>query len=156
MKTKKNKFDPLRLAAAYLLILTLVSTGISFASYSTSVDVQSNSAGVAAFGITTTLQDATVKMDTTNAPQSDTQSFTVTNSSQVAVNCTVRVSNIPSDVTVTCNRITGTVSENTPIPVGTLAPGVTSEPIELVFSVQKEKEVSATDISITVHAVQVD
>lgn len=156
MNRKQNKLNPLRLAAAYLLILTLISTGVSFASYTTSVDLASESAAVAAFGITTTLENATVTLDTTDAAQSDTRSFTVTNGSDVAVNCTVRLSNIPDGVTVTCNKITGNVSNNTPIPIGTLAPGAVSGEITLTFTVPKETEISATDISITVNAVQVD
>ena len=156
MNRKQNKLNPLRLAAAYLLLLTVVSTGISFASYSTSVDVQSNSAGVAAFGITTTLQNSAVTLDTTNGDQSNTQTFSVTNSSEVAVNCTLKVSGIPDGVTVTSNIITGNVSNNMSIPVGVLVPGAASGEITLTFTVPKETEISATDISITVNAVQVD
>lgn len=159
MKTKKDKFDPLRLAAAYLLILTLVSTGISFASYSTSVDVQSNSAGVAAFRITTTLASTTQTLDTTDAAASYAHSFTVTNSSEVAVSYNVRLSNVPAGVTVTCKvgeadawEITG----GTDVPLGTLAPGTTSPTITLTFAVPKETTVAQTDIGITVNAVQVD
>lgn len=163
MKTEENRNKNskrlhrwLRFATVYLLVITLVSTGLSFASYTTSVDITSDPGAVAVFAITTTLENGTVTLDTTDSAKSETRTFTVTNSSEVAVNCTVRLSGIPEGVTVTSNMINGTVSDNTAVPVGVLTPGATSASISLTFTVPKETEISATDISITVYAVQVD
>lgn len=153
---KTNRW--LRLASIYLLIVTLISTGISFARYSTSVD-STGAARVAAFRITTTLASTTQTLNTTDGAASYVHSFTVTNSSEVAVNCGVTVSGIPDGVTATCTVGTtdkGTVANGSTIAIGALMPGGTSETITLTFSVAKSTKVSATDISITVNAVQID
>ena len=153
---KTNRW--LRLASIYLLIVTLISTGISFARYSTSVD-STGAARVAAFRITTTLASTTQTLDTTDAAASYAHSFTVTNSSEVAVSYHVILSNVPAGVTVTCKvgdadarEITG----GTAVPLGTLAPGTTSTTITLTFAVPKETTVAETNIGITVNAVQID
>ena len=142
----------------YLLIATLISTGISFAKYTTSGE-GSGYARVAAFNMTTSLSSTTQILNTTDGTASYTHSFAVTNSSEVAVNCGVTVSGIPSGVTATCkvgSTDKGAIANGSTITVGALAPDGTSETITLTFSVAKSTKVSATDISITVNAVQID
>lgn len=157
MNRKQNKLNPLRLAAAYLLLLTLISTGVSFAKYATSTDGTGN-ARVAAFQITTTLSGATHTLNTTDGAASYTHSFTVTNSSEVAVQCSITVDGIPSGVTVNCklgSTDKGTVTNGTAVAVGAMAPGGTTETITLSFSVPQKTKLDASQISITVNAVQI-
>ena len=148
----------LNLAVAYLLLMTFVSTGLSFARYATSSE-STGSGRVAAFRITSTLASTTQTLDTTDGAASYPHSFMVTNSSEMAVCYDVTLSNVPENVSVTCRNGDGTPVEivaGTTVPLGALAPGATSPAITLTFSVPRETTVAQTTIGITVNATQVD
>ena len=141
----------------YLLIATLISTGISFAKYTTSVDA-SGHARVAAFNVTTTLADAEKVLDTTKGAAYYRYMFQVRNDSEVAVKYDVVLTGVPEGVSVKWGSKSPVVSGTTHTfsNAGTLAAGNTWAYITLNFTVEKGTIIEEAEINVTVNAEQID
>lgn len=151
---------PLSAIVSYLLVVTLLLSGVSLARYTASA-TGSDSARVARFSVSATAsadQPSTLTLDSAEGTSGE-YAFEVMNDSETAVQYTVVVGNLPPDVCVTMGdqKVTITAENDTAIfDAINLEPGKTDKGI-LTFTALEDAESDLyEDISINVQFEQID
>lgn len=161
-KKNKKKINIPLCAAAVLLCLTMISISMTsglYAKYTTS-STGSDSARVAGFHVSTTVDSAQanpIALTAADDSSSGTYTFTIENKSEVAIKNSVIVKDVPDQVKVELNNtaITSTGSGDLTFEVGELAVGGTAT-CTLTFSALDGSTTQTTDVTVQVHAEQVD
>ncbi len=168
-KERKNKVPrlPLTVWLSYLLVCTLLLTGVTFSSYVTSA-TGGDSARVAKFSVVMTGAEDIVSIDGSNASEnlSSAYHFTVTNNSEVAVRYSVTVKTgaedapLPTGITLEIAGITCSTDgqqRSYAFNVGTLAPGAdVSHTLTVTAALSELMENVDQNVIVSVDVVQID